>query len=146
MAQAKLPPRPATFTTLRLAATGFLQQRVPLARRYYRGTLQRYLTTADAVAALLDADAENLADQSNLGKAVQDDPAASDADLRAATATLRAGVAALVEAAKDTPQECALDALVLEHSEAILSEDRSWCIPLGFELRPEDLPKADWQP
>jgi hypothetical protein len=102
------------------------------------------LTIADAVAALLDADAESLADQSKLSKAVLDDPAASDADLRAATASLRAGVAALVEAAKDTPQERALNALVLEHSAAIPTADRSWCIPLGFELRPEDLPKPDW--
>ncbi|WP_298190690.1 hypothetical protein [Novosphingobium sp.] len=131
---------------LSLAAIGFMQQRVPLARRYYRGTLERYLAMAGAVAALLDADAESLADQSKQSKAVLDDPAASDADLRAATATLRAGVAALVEAAKDTPHESALDALVMEHCEAILSEDRSWCIPLGFELRPEDLPKPDWQP
>ena len=86
------------------------------------------------------------ASQTSRSRAVLDDPVASDADLRAATATLRAGVAALVEAAKDTPQERGLDALVLEHSEAILSEDRSWCIPLGFELSPEDLPKPDWQP
>jgi len=32
--------------------------------RYYRGTLQHYLTMADAVAELLDADAESLTDQS----------------------------------------------------------------------------------
>ena len=131
---------------LSLAAIGFMQQRLPLARRYYRGTLQRYLAMAGAVAALLHADVKGLENQSKQSKAVLDDPAASDADLRAATAALRAQIAALVETSRDTPYEGALDALVLEHSEAILLEDRSWCIPLGFELRPEDLPKPDWQP
>lgn len=131
---------------LSLAAIGFMQQRLALARSYYRGTLQRYLAMAGAVSDLLGTSAKGLADEAAHSKAVLDDPAAADADLRAATAALRAGIAALVEAAKDTPQESALDALVLEHSEAILLGDRSWCIPLGFELRPEDLPKADWQP
>jgi hypothetical protein len=131
---------------LSLAAIGFMQQRLPLARRYYRGTLQRYLAMAGAVATLLHADAKGLENQSKQSKAVLDDPAASDAELRAATAALRAQIAALVESSRDTPHEGALDALVLEHSEAILLEDRSWCIPLGFELRPEDLPKPDWQP
>jgi hypothetical protein len=131
---------------LSLAAIGFMQQRLPLARRYYRGTLQRYLAMAGAVIELLGTGAKGLADEAAHGKAVLDDPAATDADQRTATAALRAGIAALVEAAKDTPHESALDALALEHSEAILTSDRSWCIPLGFELRPEDLPKADWQP
>ena len=131
---------------LSLAAIGFMQQRVPLARHYYRDTLQRYLAMAAAVSALLHAEAKGLEDLAGQGKVVLDDPAAADADLRAATVALRAKIAALVEASRNTPHESALDALVLEHSEAILSQDRSWCIPLGFELRPEDLPKPDWQP
>jgi hypothetical protein len=131
---------------LSLAAIGFMQQRLPLARRYYRGMLQRYLTMANAVCARLQANACGLEDLSAKGQATLDDPSASDADFRAATAALRAMIAVLVETSQDTPHESALDALVMEHSEAILSEDRSWCIPLGFELRPEDLPKPDWQP
>jgi len=131
---------------LSLAAIGFMQQRVPLARRYYRGTLQRYLAMAAATCGLLQAGAKSLEGLSAQSKSVLDDPAASDAGLRAATEALRAGIAALVEASENTPQESKLDALVMEHSEAILLADRSWCIPLGFELRPEDLPKPDWQP
>ncbi len=129
---------------LSLAAIGFMRQRLPHTRRYYRGTLQHYLDMAAAIVALLPAEAVDLAPLASAGRTVLDDPAASDADLRDATGALRAAIAALVEAVHGTAQENALDTLIMDHSETILLEDRVWCVPLGFELRPQDLPKPAW--
>lgn len=129
---------------LSLAAIGFMRQRLPHARRYYRGTLQHYLELSAAVVALLPADAGDLALLAAEGRAVLDDPSSTDADFCAATGVLRAKIAATVEAGQGTAQESALDALIMDHSERILMEDRAWCVPLGFELRPDDLPRPDW--
>ena len=94
--------------------------------------------------ALLPADAGDLALLAAEGRAVLDDPSSTDADFCAATGVLRAKIAATVEAGQGTAQESALDALIMDHSERILMEDRAWCVPLGFELRPDDLPRPDW--
>lgn len=129
---------------LSLAAIGFMQQRLPRARRYYRSTLQRYVAMASAVAELLKSDADGLESLIADGQSVLNAPACTDADLRIATGALRAKITAMVEMAHDATRENALDALIMEHSEAILIDDRTWCVPLGFELRPQDLPRPVW--
>ena len=128
---------------LSMAAIGFLQQRMPHARRYYRGALAAYCDMAEAVAALLPG-AQALAVQAGEGRSLLQSPEADEHDYQRFTADLRAAIAALVEAAAGTAHEAALDALVLERSAPILLQDRVWCLPLGFELRPEDLPAGDW--
>jgi hypothetical protein len=139
---------------LSMAAIGFLQQRMPHARRYYRATLTAYCEFAEAAAALVTgsegaggedaARAAALAAAAAAGRALLQSPEADEAAYQQASGELRAGIAALVEGSAGTAHEAALDALVLERSEAILLQDRVWCLPLGFELRPQDLPAGDW--
>jgi hypothetical protein len=128
---------------LSMAAVAFLQQRLPHARRYYRATLTAYCDFAEAAAGLVKG-SETLAAQVAEGRALLQSPSAEDSDYQRITRALRADIAALVEGSAGTAHEAALDALVLERSEAILLQDRVWCLPLGFELRPEDLPAGEW--
>lgn len=135
---------------LSIAALSFMQQRLPHARRYYRGTLQRYLDIAVAIGALLadraGPDGGGLDGLVAAGQSFLDSPYAEDADYRGSTGKLRAKIAALVADAQGSAYEAALDALVMDHSGPILLQDRVWCGPLGFELRPDDLPAPHWKP
>ena len=135
---------------LSIAALSFMQQRLPHARRYYRGTQQRYLAMAVAIGALLagraGADGGGLDPLVAEGRSLLDSPSAENADYRRSTADLRARIAALVADAQGSAYEVALDKLVLDHSGPILLQDRVWCAPLGFELRPDDLPAPEWKP
>ncbi len=131
---------------LSMAALGFLQQRMPHVRRYYRGVLTAYCDFAEAAAALVPggAGAAALTAEAAAGRTLLLSPEADEAAYQQASAALRAGIAALVEASAGTAHEAALDALVLDRSAAIVLQDRVWCLPLGFELRPQDLPAGDW--
>lgn len=129
---------------LSLAAIGFMQQRLPHARRYYRASLAAWCDMAEAAVGLVP-EAGALAAGATVGRRLLESPTAEDADYQQATADLRASIAALVESSPGTAHEAALDALVLEQSEAILLQDRVWCLPLGFELRPQDLPSPAWE-
>ena len=135
---------------LSIAALSFMQQRLPHARRYYRGTLQRYLDMAVAIGALLadraGADSGGLDAMIAEGRSLLESLSAEDADYRRSTGELRAKIAAQVADAKGSAHEAALNALVLDHSGPIVLQDRVWCAPLGFELRPDDLPAPDWKP
>ena len=135
---------------LSIAALSFMQQRLPHARRYYRGTQQRYLAMAEAIGALLagraGADGGGLDPLVAEGRSLLDSPSAENADYRRSTADLLARIAALVADAQGSAYEAALDKLVMDHSGPILLQDRVWCAPLGFELRPDDLPAPEWKP
>ncbi len=134
---------------LSMATLSFIQQRARHARRYYRRTLVAYCEMAEAVVALLDgctnANAEALAKLAADGRTLLLSPIAEDADYQWITRGLRASIATEVAAAQDGDYVVALDALVLERSGPILLQERVWCLPLGFELRPEDLPEPDWR-
>ena len=134
---------------LSIAALSFMQQGLPLARRYYRGTLQRYLDMAEAIGPLLvgraGPDGGGLDALVAAGRSLLDSPSAEDADYRRSTEELRARIAALVADAQGSAYEAALDKMVMDHSGPILLQDRVWCAPLGFELRPDDLPAPDWK-
>jgi hypothetical protein len=129
---------------LSMAALGFMQSRLPHARRFYRGQLMAYLDMADAILGLTPD--EKLSQFANEGRARLDHPEADDADYVAATRDLREAIASSVAAAEGAPHEAALDALILNKSVPILMQDRLWCLPLGFELKPEALPPAAWLP
>ena len=135
---------------LSIAALTFMQQRLPHARRYYRGTLQRYLDMAEAIGALLAGragpDGDGLDALVVQGRSLLDCPSAGDADYRRSTGELRERIVALVADAQGAAYESALDSLIMDYSGPILLRERVWCIPLGFELRPEDLPTPDWTP
>ena len=133
---------------LSMAALAFMQQRLPHARRYYRGTLASYCDMAATIVALLadhgSADANDLAALAAEGRNLLESPTAEDADYCGLTGEVQAAIAAAAAASRDTPHEHALDALIMDRSGPILLQERVWCLPLGFELRPEDLPVPDW--
>ena len=133
---------------LSMAAVGFMQQRMPHARRYYRQTVASYLDMAAAIVTLLadhaGADGNGLETFIPRGRALLDSPLAEDADYCRFTGEVRAAISGLVETAQGRGYEAALDALIMDRSGPILLQERIWCLPLGFELRPEDLPAPDW--
>jgi hypothetical protein len=134
---------------LSLALLAFMQQRLPYARSYYRGTIASYIGMADAIIQLLAGNANTMNGNLDLlvakGKTLLDCPVSDVSDYRQFIGELRAAIAAVTIAAKNSACESALDALVLDQSGPILLQDRIWCMPLGFELRPQDLPEPDWE-
>jgi len=111
---------------LSLAAIGFMQQRVPLARSYYRGTLQRYLDHGGTRSRRCST-VTRRASQTNRSRAKRCWRIRPPRMLICAPRPHRCGgdyVAGREQSGHAARN--ALDALVMEHSEAILSEDRSW--------------------
>lgn len=133
---------------LTMAALAFMQQRLPHARRYHRSTLRSYLNLSHAIIDLLksngDAEINELESLVAKGRVVLQSPEAEETDYQDVTAELRCIVSAISAAAAGAGHEAALDALIIEHSGPILLNDRVWCSPLGFELRPQDLPVPSW--
>jgi hypothetical protein len=128
---------------LSMAALGFLQHRLPHARRYYRWQLSAYLDLAEAVVVLVANDTLSQLTQEN--RTLLQKPEAVDADYVAATRALREAIARQIVVSEGMPHEAALDALILDKSAPILLQDRLWCLRLGFELKPEALPTALWE-
>ena len=129
---------------LSLAAVGFMRQRLPHARRYYRGTLMTYLDMAAEIIDLLGSGPIELAALSVSSRDVLFDAASTDNDLRHATGVWRAEIAAIIEGTRDAGHASELGRIVMNYSEPMLLLDRAWCVPLGFELRPQDFNGVFW--
>ncbi|WP_068073629.1 hypothetical protein [Novosphingobium lentum] len=132
---------------LSIAALAFMQQRLSRSRHFHRETVSSYVAMAEAIIALLSgyagAESGGLAVLVTEGRSLLQAPAADDAHYIGFTRQLRARIAAVAADAPESAYEGALDALILDLSGPILLRDRVWCIPLGFELRPEDLPDIE---
>lgn len=133
---------------LSMAALAFMRARLPMARGFFRAELSGYMDLAGVVRTLLEGHgAETPADLGQLvqaGQAELDRPAAEIEDYQAITRQLREAITGLTTREVDQPYEAALDALIVERSVDQHAQDRFWCLPLGFELRPETLAVPDW--
>ncbi|MES2493332.1 MAG: hypothetical protein V4579_08650 [Pseudomonadota bacterium] len=133
---------------LSIATLSFVKARLPEARRFHRMELQSYIDLARDAATLARPDlpeqAEALLESAAAGAAVLMDAEADLPAYEAAGSDLRDRLAQLVHACSAAPCRKALERLILDRSEAIMLQSRQWCVPLGFELKPEDLPPPAW--
>ena len=127
---------------LSIATIGFVKLRLPEARRFYRMDLRSGIDLAQEAARIAGAD--SLAGAIQDGERALADPEADIADFETASRSLRDGVTALSHASVGQPHQARLDAAILEKSGALIAQNRLWCVPFGFELQPENLPKPDW--
>ena len=127
---------------LSIATIGFVKTRLPEARRFYRMELRSCIDLAQEAARIAGAD--SLACAIKHGESALADPEADIADFETASRSLRDGVTALSHASVGQPHQAQLDAAILEKSGALVAQNRLWCVPFGFELQPENLPKPDW--
>lgn len=128
---------------LAILTIGFVKTRLPEARRFYRMELRSWIALARDVHAI--ADAENgLASKVETAEAVLNDPDKDLADFELASRELRDAVTAASSAAVGKPQGGRIDAAILDRHGNMLAQSRQWCLPFGFELQPELLPKPAW--
>ena len=121
---------------LSIATLAFVAERLPEARRYYRWELSAYLDLARD----LGKDDAALVAFVEAGTAVLARPEADIADYEAVAHQGREAIAAFAEA--DGSVE--IERLILKRSAAIIDQQRQWCRPFGFELKPETLPAPAW--
>ena len=123
---------------LSIATLAFVAERLPDLRRYTRWELSAYLDLArdvdgthtdPAIAAFVEA-----------GTAALGRPEADVTEYEAIARQGREAVTAFAEA--DGSVE--LERLILQRSAAIIDQQRLWCVPFGFELKPEILPAPAW--
>ncbi|WP_156680667.1 hypothetical protein [Sphingomonas profundi] len=122
---------------LSIATLAFVAERLPEARRYYRWELSACLDLARELGHEGDA---ALGAFVEAGTAVLARPEADIADYEKVTHQGREAIAAFAEA--DGSVE--VERLILKHSAAIIDQQRQWCRPFGFELKPETLPAPAW--
>lgn len=126
-----------------MATLEFARLRLPYARRYYRLELENYTGLADQVLAVIGIDQRTLNDQlraaAQAGRAELARPEAELEDYVIVTRQLRELIGAAVPAAIGKPCEQALDVLIVQRQKDFLLQQRAWCLPLGFEPRPDEL-------
>ncbi len=131
-----------------MAALAFIRARLPDARKFFGQELALYIALArDAVAILDDHDhrRSSLLGIVSDGTVELESGAAEIEDFQLQTRKLREALARLIsEVDDDDGTRSRLRTLVLEHEERTLKAARSWCLPLGFELNPEELPEPAW--
>jgi len=133
---------------LSLAAAGFMQARLPHARRFYRADLRAYGKLAEEIAGCLSAhgagDTDAVLSLASAAQTLLDDPEADSEDYIGLTRHIRSTVAGLSENSAGQDYESALDGLILAFNADAQLQARAWCEPFGFELQPEDLPPPVW--
>ena len=131
-----------------MATLGFLRQRLPEARRFYRHELGGYIGLAEALLAVAPTELEPsrgaLVRLVQRAQGVLQHPEADLADFEEATRDLREAATRLADAAEGSPARAAIEAVILERSEALIAQARQWCTPFGFELKPQGLPRPAW--
>lgn len=127
----------AEQVNLSIATLAFVAERLPDARRYYRWELSAYLDLARDLGAGGDA---ALAAFVEAGGAVLARPEADIADYEQVAHQGREAIAAFAE----SDGSIAVERLILKRSAAIIDQQRQWCRPFGFELKPETLPAPAW--
>lgn len=132
---------------LSLATLEFVRIRLPYARRYHRLELENYLSLAAEILDLVRGDQHALGDRlvANItaGWMELTRPEAELEDYVAVTRTLRETIASAVRAAISKPYEQALDLLVIRRQEHFLMHQRAWCVALGADFSPNDLPQLE---
>lgn len=128
---------------LSILTIGFVKTRLPEARRYYRTELRSCIDLASD-AARIAGGSEGLSKDIEAGEKALADPEADIAEFEVASRRLRDGVTALSSASVGQPYQRSLEVAILDKSAALLAQARQWCLPFGFELHPENLPKPAW--
>lgn len=132
---------------LSVATLEFMQKRLPYARRYHRTELDHLIGLARQVieitATARSATAESLAKAISLGNQELNRPEAEVEDYLIVSRQLRDLISGAVADAAGQPFEARLDTLIVNATEYLLLRERVWCLPLGFELSPQDLPDLD---
>ena len=128
---------------LAIVTIGFVKTRLPEARRFYRMELRNWIGLARDVASIADTK-NNLASRFEAAEAVLSDPEKDLADFELASRELRDAVTAASSDAVGTSHGERFDAAILERHSDMLAQSRQWCLPFGFELQPELLPKPAW--
>ncbi len=128
---------------LSILTVGFVKQRLPEARRFYRMELRSCVNLAAEAAAICDVP-ESFRDALQKGEHALLDPEADLADFEACSRRLRDEVTALSHASAGSAHEARLEAAILQHCSALVAQQRQWCTPFGFELQPEKLPATAW--
>ncbi len=128
---------------LSLVTLEFLRVRLPYSRRYVRMELKHWIMLGQKVLALLTPawPAQTaVTDAIALGQEKLADPEADDEEYLIISRQLRELISGMVTDAAGHPLESQLDALIVAATEHLLLCERVWCLPLGFELRPDELP------
>lgn len=133
-----------------MAALGFMQARLSSEVGYQRAELEAYLGLAEEVAANFKkhrgSGCATLIDAVSAGRAALAQETFESGDYQHTTRQLRELVATLVTDSSSEAEAADLQAMVLARSGAMIGDARLWCLPLGFELDPEALPRRDWLP
>ena len=128
---------------LAVMTIGFVKTRMPEARRFYRMELRSWLALARDVAGIAGG-GHGLAAGIGAAEAALSDPEKDIADFEQASRQLRDAVTAASSAAAGTAHGKRIDAAILGRHSEMLAQSRQWCLPFGFELQPELLPKPAW--
>ena len=133
-----------------IAALGFMQARLPLADAFQRTELEAYIALAEEAGANCrrhrGSECVPLNEAVSQGRSALASSTPIAEDYQHSTRHLRELVVALITETANEAEAAELQAIVLARSGDMIGDARLWCLPLGFELDPNVLPRRNWLP
>jgi hypothetical protein len=130
-----------------LATLEFMRQRLPYARSFHRLELTHLLSLSEGVRAFVADDQPALAAQLEqieaTGKNDLARPEVEIEDYLVVGRKLRELIGELIRLSNGKPYEKELDKLALHSQKDFLPVQRAWCMPLGLDSRPDELPSIE---
>jgi hypothetical protein len=105
--------------------------------------LRNWIDLARGVAAIAETE-DRFASSIDAAETVLKDPEKDLADFESAGRKLRDAVTAASSDAVGSAHQRHLETAILARHSDMLAQSRQWCLPFGFELQPELLPKPAW--
>jgi|TARA_B110000967_G_scaffold210036_1_gene269775 hypothetical protein len=128
---------------LALVTLEFARQRLPYARSFHRLELQHLMAWSSEVQALVGEDHPILATQLSEAKVAGANeltrPEAEIEDYLLVGRKLRELIGESIQLSSGKLYEKKLDKLVLLKQKEFLSAQRTWCLPLGLDSKPDEL-------
>lgn len=132
---------------LAIATLEFTRQRLPFGRRYHRLELNQLLGMTGVIRRLIGQDQPTLkqaiAGKEAVAEKLLADPEAEIEDYIQIGRDLRERIKQAIAQSEGKTYEAALDTLVVEQQQALLTMQRVWCAPLGLDSAVSTMPTLD---
>ena len=130
-----------------LATLEFMRHRLPYARSFFRLELTHLLSLSESVRALVADDQPALAAElCQIEAAARNDLARPEIEIEdylVVGRKLRELIGELIRLSNGKSYEKQLDQLTLRNQKEFLPLQRAWCMPLGLDSRPDELPSIE---
>lgn len=129
-----------------LATLGLIRGNLPHLHRFLRRDLESQIELATTIAEMVETTGADVSDLNDLiarSKTLLNDPEMGAAEIEQHVRTLKAAVVETTNAARGSAVASDIGSAILTADESAILRSRAWCLGMGFEPAPEQIPSLD---